>query len=70
MCFLTLKLPRIVKVNDYHEFKWLENHLRQIGLKNIKVKEVGFFDHTYVGITYIKKDKEYYKLIRKYKELI
>lgn len=50
----TLDLPRAVKVDDYHEFRALEKTLRSLGVKGVKVQEVGFDGaQSYVGIVYV-----------------
>lgn len=65
---VTLKLPAIVEVRDYHEFKPLENLLRGLTKsKRLKVEEygvgMGTYRDNYVGIVYTRKDKEYKKLV-------
>ena len=64
---IEIELPKIVEVMDYHEFDYLKLYLSQIGLKGVKVEEIGF-NGNYIGIVYKKKDEDYKKLVEKYKE--
>lgn len=47
------KLPRLVFVDDYHDFEYMESDFWKVGL-SLKVKELGFDDNggEYVGIAY------------------
>jgi len=68
MHFPTLELPKLLKVDDYHEFDIIAKHIRQLGAKGVKVEEIGFESPLYVGIAYKAKDKDYHKLIKECKE--
>lgn len=59
---VTVSLPIIIKVDDYHEFYVLESYFKKLNGK-IKVMEAGF-NGKYLGIVYVKKDSEY-KAIKK-----
>ena len=48
-------IPRLIRVNDYHEIDALERSLQMINV-NIRVDEVGFRDGEYIGIVYIDDD--------------
>jgi len=70
---VTLKLPAIIEVRDYHEFKHAENLLRLLTKsKRLKVEEygvgMGTYRDNYVGIVYTRKDKEYKKLVETLKK--
>ena len=45
-------LPKVITVTDYHEFRDLEETLKIILDKKVKVKELGFADGEYVGVVY------------------
>ena len=53
MAKISIKLPVIVMVDDYHEFWFLEKHFKKLN-KSIKLIEEGFDYNTknYVGIVY------------------
>lgn len=67
---LSLKLPKFVFVDDYHELHHIQTQLRDLtGSKRVKVVEVGFgatgtYHNKYIGIVYTKKDADYLKLIK------
>ena len=44
------KLPKVIEVNDYHEFKMAQYHINLVD-PTVKVKEVGFAGE-YMGIIY------------------
>ena len=49
----TLRLPRLVEIEDYHECDDLQYKLRQLtGTNDVKVKEVGFSVGAYVAVVY------------------
>ena len=56
---LTIQLPRLVYVDDYHEFKTLEQNIRiATGINDIQITEIGFDEHNsceYVGLVYIER---------------
>ena len=56
---LTLRLPRLVYVDDYHEFKTLEQNIRiATGIEDIQVTEIGFDEYDsceYVGLVHIER---------------
>jgi hypothetical protein len=68
---IPLKLPKLVFVDDYHEFGHIEDMLRElVGNTKVKVLEVstGLRDHSYnqyIGIVYTKKDDPDYKRLVK-----
>ena len=43
-------LPAMIRVNDYHDFPFILDIIREI-LPKVKIKEVGF-DGSYVGMVY------------------
>lgn len=75
---LPLKLPKLVSVDDYHEFLHIQDRLRDLtGSKRVKVKEVAQDFETaewtlgqekYIGIVYTRKDADYRRLVKKVKE--
>ena len=71
---LPLKLPRLLFVDDYHEFHHIQSQLRDLtGTKRVKVEEVGFgatgtYYEKYIGIVYIRKDADYHRLVKEAKE--
>ena len=66
MHFSTLELPKIIKVDDYHEFDEIAELLVKLGAEKVKVEEIGFEAPMYVGIVYQHKDKDYYQLSEEY----
>lgn len=48
---MQLNLPQEVVANDYHEFAWMQNFLRGLGL-DVYVTEVGFNDGQYHGVVH------------------
>ena len=48
----TLNLPRIVIVDDYHDFNVLQDALRWV-IPGVKVREVGFVDGKHKGVIYL-----------------
>ncbi len=67
----SVQLPRIITVNDYHDFRHYQNILNHdMGLADVFVTEVGFFDGQYVGLVHLDTEnhnqlvlqlEEYYK---------
>jgi hypothetical protein len=54
----------LIKVDDYHEFDYIEDVLRQV-IRRVKVKELPLDpDPQYTGIIYLRKDAEYRKLLK------
>lgn len=50
---VTLSLPRMIEVADYHEFRHLQNFLQvDLGLKDVYITEVGF-DGRYIGLVHM-----------------
>lgn len=60
---LTIDLPKIITVADYHEFDVVGDLLKTLN-EDIEVEEIGF-DGTYFGVIYNKNDKpkDYKKLL-------
>lgn len=54
---IEVDLPKIVLVHDYHDFDDMVNEIDTVLDPNpkIKVKELGFEGHFYVGVVYAKK---------------
>ncbi len=51
---LTIELPKLVRVDDYHDFDTIVPHiLKNLGIK-AKVQEVGSSEGMYIGIIYQK----------------
>ena len=73
---LPLKLPKLVFVDDYHEFKHLQEQLRDLvgaGADLLRVDEVGFgqrdtHHNQYIGIVYTERDDDYNSLVKEAKE--
>lgn len=63
---LKMDLPTTILVHDYHDFDYIEDSFRQMGLK-LKIVEAGFYDCLYVGIVYQKKDADFRKLLKEIK---
>lgn len=70
MHFATLELPAIIRVDDYHEFDYIIDYLKQLGAKRIKYEELGCEGRDYIGIFYSSKDKDYKKLVKEYEHLL
>ena len=51
MTQVELKLPRLIEVSDYHEFRNIEDMLKQLN-KTLRCAEVGFTGSHYVGVIY------------------
>lgn len=49
---LSIQLPQILEVDDYHEFKYFENFLNDIFEEEIVVEEVCHY-HGYIGVMYV-----------------
>ena len=50
---VSIDLPQVIDVDDYHEFGFLEDILADLGINpKVKMKEVGF-DGRYIGIAYV-----------------
>jgi len=68
---VTIKLPQVIVVEDYHEFSSVQEYFQSLNPK-IKVKEVGS-NCSYTGIAYIGnlddfENKKLLQKIRKYEE--
>lgn len=69
-----LRLPKVVLVDDYHEFNHLEDQLRSLtGSNRVKVAELGLENsrprgNRYVGIVYTRKDAYYRRVVREAKK--
>jgi len=52
---VTIKLPRLIYVDDYHDFKYYENILQlDFDIQNIVVEEVGYTDDgQYIGLAHL-----------------
>jgi hypothetical protein len=51
---VTLDLPRVITVMDYHEFRHLQSFMREdLGLADVYVTEVGFDAPMYVGLVHL-----------------
>jgi len=53
---MNIKLPKIIEADDYHDFDYIEDHLKKMD-KRLKCKEVGFAEReaplsTYIGVIY------------------
>lgn len=59
----SLSLPKIIHVRDYHDFKFIESILHDMGLNNVSVAEVGFDEPLYVGVVHTN-EPEHKTLIR------
>jgi hypothetical protein len=49
---LTINLPVMIDVDDYHEFRMIQHYYNMIGL-DVEVTEVGFENGNYVGIVHL-----------------
>jgi hypothetical protein len=50
----TVKLPRLVTVNDYHEFGYYQQIFNNdLGMSDVYVTEVGFHDGQYIGLVHL-----------------
>lgn len=48
---LTLRLPRLISVDDYHEFGSIQRLIEEnLGIKGVCVTEVGFLEGEYVAL--------------------
>jgi hypothetical protein len=48
---ITLRLPRIIAVQDYHEFRRLQDFINdELELEGVYISEVGFIETVYVGL--------------------
>lgn len=65
---LEVELPMIVEVEDYHDFRSLQDDYQKLH-KAIRVEEIGCESgqpaghNLYVGIVFLKKDSEYHKMV-------
>lgn len=52
---VSVDLPAVISVDDYHEFKVLETQLRTLGMKGVKIKELNLNHDTreYEGLVYV-----------------
>lgn len=67
---VSLLLPQLIFVDDYHEFHHLENIFQELGLQ-VLVEEIGFVDTQYVGVIHTNTEEEratVQQLIDYYKE--
>ena len=63
---VTTTFPRLVFVDDYHEFRNVQDILQHVLGEQVIVEEVGFSDGVYVGIASINEpatDKELEELL-------
>lgn len=70
MSEVRLKLPKLVVADDYHEFRYLLNHLQDLtGSTRIKFEEIGYGNtddgRGYVAIFYTRKNDAAYKELAK-----
>ena len=65
-------LPQKYETGDFHEFCYIEEHLKTIVDTNIKVQDMGWNGKKYVGIIYVGKvnDSNNVKLYRSIKKEI
>lgn len=50
---VTVALPRLVCVSDYHEFDQISDTINNLlDKKVVRVKEIGFAEGEYVGVVY------------------
>lgn len=67
MIVVGLEFPRVIRVNDYHEFDYILNVLDFPN--NVKYTEVGVgLDRKYIGVLFTKKDSDYRKLVKECQE--
>ena len=50
---VTLDLPRVITADDYHEFGYLQNFLREDLKLDVFITEVGFNAPMYVGLIHL-----------------
>lgn len=51
---ISIKLPRLIYVNDYHDFRYYENILHMdFGLIGIVIEEIGYYDGQYIGLAHL-----------------
>lgn len=51
---ITLRLPRVVTVLDYHDFAEIQRVIQEdLGLSDVYVTEVGFVAPEYVGLIHV-----------------
>lgn len=51
---ITLRLPRVVTVLDYHDFSEIQRVIQEdLGLTEVYVTEVGFLAPEYVGLIHV-----------------
>lgn len=50
---VTTTFPRLVFVDDYHEFSYVQDVLQHVLSEQIIVEEVGYSDGVYVGVASI-----------------
>lgn len=77
MARFTVNLPARIEVDDYHEFSYMQDHLRQL-IPGVKVEEVGCAPSNYLdrgccvyhGVVYVgrKSDDAVKKLIKEIKK--
>lgn len=47
-----IDLPKVIEVRDYHDFRFIQDTLRSLGLTDIQVEEVGFDPPLYIGVVH------------------
>ena len=63
---ISIELPKLLCAGDYHAFEERKYQLRELGLKGVKVKELGCA-YNYYGVLYmgkLPKKSELAKLLR------
>ena len=50
---VTTTFPRLVFVDDYHEFSYVQDVLQHVLSEQVIVEEVGYSDGVYVGVASI-----------------
>lgn len=51
---VTLKLPKIISVTDYHEFAYYQRFLQDaLGIADVYITEVGFLDGEHLGLVHL-----------------
>lgn len=54
---VTFSLPKLISVDDYHEFKYLEFLFKNIISDKVVISEVGF-DGKYIGLVHTNKKSD------------
>jgi len=55
---LEIYIPQIVTARDYHEFRDHQQFLKELGLTNVSITEVGFGESEYLGVVHCTKDSK------------